>query len=472
MVPPPSERWRYTSSRSVTRSSERFDPVAPTVAASAAALAAGVVTATELTRNALAEARLPAARAVFTRFRDENALLEASASDALRSACVVPSPLAGLPISIKDLFDISGETTTAGSAALADAPPAARDAEVVRRLRLSGAVLVGRSNMTELAFSGLGLNPHFGTPLNPCEPDAGRIPGGSSSGAAVSVALGIAAAAVGTDTGGSVRIPAALCGLVGFKPTAVRVPLDGAVPLSPSLDSVGPIAHTVACCVAMDKVLSGGADAALPLMTAARCRVAVPQSLVWDDLDRHTATSIEAALVRLSRAGVTLVEIETPELFEIVELNAGGGFAAAESFALHRYLLETRGDALDPRVRIRIERGRQMTATAYLGLVHSRREVQRRFAERMRGFDLWLMPTVPRVAPTLESLATDAAYFEANRLMLRNPSLVNFLDGCAISLPCHDEGTLPVGLSLVAAPGIDRQLLAAAACLEAVVSSM
>jgi aspartyl-tRNA(Asn)/glutamyl-tRNA(Gln) amidotransferase subunit A len=472
MVPPPSERWRYTSSRSVTRSSERFDPVAPTVAASAAALAAGAVTATELTRKALAQARLPAARAVFTRFRDENALLEASASDALRSAGVVPSPLAGLPISIKDLFDIGGETTTAGSAALADAPPAARDAEVVRRLRLSGAVLVGRSNMTELAFSGLGLNPHFGTPLNPCEPDAGRIPGGSSSGAAVSVALGIAAAAVGTDTGGSVRIPAALCGLVGFKPTAVRVPLDGAVPLSPSLDSVGPIARTVACCAATDKVLSGGTEAALPPMTAAHCRIAVPRNLVWDDLDRHTTASLEAALVRLSRVGVTLVDVEVPELLEIVELNAGGGFAAAESFALHRHLLDTRGDALDPRVRIRIERGRQMTAAAYLGLVDSRREAQRRFAERLRGFDLWLMPTVPRVAPTLESLATDAAYFESNRLMLRNPSLVNFLDGCAISLPCQDQGTLPVGLSLVAAPGMDRQLLAAAACLEAVVSSM
>jgi aspartyl-tRNA(Asn)/glutamyl-tRNA(Gln) amidotransferase subunit A len=455
----------------VTRSSEAFDAAAPTVASAAAALAAGSITATELTRTALALAQLPAARAVFTLLREENALIEAAASTALRSAGVVPSPLAGLPISVKDLFDIRGETTTAGSLALADRRPAMADAEAVRRLRLSGAVLVGRTNMTELAFSGLGLNPHFGTPTNPCDPDSTRIPGGSSSGAAVSVALGITVAALGTDTGGSVRIPAALCGLVGFKPTAARVPLDGTMPLSWSLDSIGPIARTVACCSAMDRALSQGTAVELPTMSAA-CRIAVPRSLVWEDLDRHTADAIEATLTRISRAGVTLVDVEAPEFFEIADVNAGGGISAAESFAAHRQLLDQHGDRVDPRVRVRIERGRSMTAAEYLDLLRSRREIQSRFIRRMQDFDLWLMPTVPQAAPLLESLATDTAYFAANRLMLRNPSLVNFLDGCAISLPCQDQGTLPVGVSLAAASGMDRQLLAAAARLEAVITSM
>jgi aspartyl-tRNA(Asn)/glutamyl-tRNA(Gln) amidotransferase subunit A len=303
--------------------------------------------------------------------------------------------------------------------------------------------------MTELAFSGLGLNPHFGTPTNPCDPNAARIPGGSSSGAAVSVALGITVAALGTDTGGSVRIPAALCGLVGFKPTAARVPLDGTMPLSWSLDSIGPIARTVACCSAMDRALSQSTAEELPTKSAS-CQIAVPRSLVWEDLDRYTAEAIEATLARISRAGVTLVDVEAPEFFEIAEVNAGGGIAAAESFAAHRQLLDQHGDRVDPRVRVRIERGSSMTAAEYLDLLRSRREIQGRFIRRMQ----------------------DAAYFAANRLMLRNPSLVNFLDGCAISLPCHDQGNLPVGVSLVAASGMDRQLLAAAARLEAVITSM
>ena len=221
----------------------------------------------------------------------------------------------------------------------------------------------------------------------------------------------------------------------------------------------------------MDRALSQSTAEVLPTMSAS-CRIAVPRSLVWEDLDRYTAGAIEAALTRISRAGVTLVDVEAPEFFEIAEVNAGGGIAAAESFAAHRQLLDQRSDRIDPRVRIRIERGRSMTAAEYLDLLRSRREIQCRYSRRVQGFDLWLMPTVPQVAPLLESLVTDTAYFAANRLMLRNPSLVNFLDGCAISLPCHDQGSLPVGVSLVAAPGMDRHFLAAAARLEAVITSM
>jgi aspartyl-tRNA(Asn)/glutamyl-tRNA(Gln) amidotransferase subunit A len=454
----------------VNRSSELSETAEFTVSSAAAALAAGAVSSEEMTRLALSRAESPRASAVFTRLRTEKALHEARASDELRSAGFLPSPIAGLPISVKDLFDITGEPTSAGSAVLADAEPAAHDAAVIRRLRLSGAVLLGRTNMTELAYSGLGLNPHFGTPVNPCDTTRARIPGGSSSGAAVSVALGIVPAALGTDTGGSVRIPASLCGLVGFKPTAARVPLQGTVPLSSSMDSIGPIARTVACCALLDAVLTGGTLEQSNTCFLEPYRIAVPQTLVWNELDEHTKRSTEAALQRLSRGGVKLVDVAVPEFLEILELNAQGGVQAAEAYAAHRKLLESSADRIDPRVRVRLERGRHITAAAYVDGLRSRKDVQRRLAERMRDVHFWVMPTVPQVAPPIEALATDSGYFSMNGRMLRNTSLVNFLDGCAISIPCHDPGTLPVGLSLAAGPFMDHHLLAAAARVEALLS--
>ena len=452
------------------RSSEPSAPAGFTVSSAAAALASGSLSSEEMTRLALARAQTPRASAVFTRLRTEKALHEARACDELRSAGFTPSPIAGLPISVKDLFDIVGEPTSAGSALLADSEPAPHDAAVIRRLRLSGAVLLGRTNMTELAYSGLGLNPHFGTPVNPCDTHCARIPGGSSSGAAVSVALGIVPAAIGSDTGGSVRIPASLCGLVGFKPTAARVPLQGTVPLSASMDSIGPIARTVACCAWLDDVLVAGTPEQTNTPFSEPYRIAVPQTLVCNELDEHTKRSIEAAMERLSRAGVKLVELAVPEFLEIVELNAQGGIQAAEAYAAHRKLLDDSADRIDPRVRVRLERGRHITAAAYIDGVRGRKDIQRRLADRMRDVHFWLMPTVPQIAPPIETLATDSDYFSMNARMLRNTSLVNFLDGCAISIPCHDPGTLPVGLSLVAAPFMDHQLLAAAARVEAVLS--
>ena len=452
------------------RSSEPPETAESTVRSAAAALASGAFSSEEMTRLALSRAESPRASAVFTRLRAEKALHEARASDELRAAGFLPSPIAGLPISVKDLFDIVGEPTSAGSALLAEGEPAVHDAAVIRRLRLSGAVLLGRTNMTELAYSGLGLNPHFGTPVNPCDTERARIPGGSSSGAAVSVALGIVPAAIGTDTGGSVRIPASLCGLVGFKPTAARVPLQGTVPLSSSMDSIGPIARTVACCALLDEVVAGSTPEQRDTSFPEPYRVAVPQTLVWNELDEHTKRSTEAAMERLSRAGLKLVEVAVPEFQEIVEQNARGGVQAAEAYAAHCKLLDSSADRIDPRVRVRLERGRNITAAAYVDGLRSRQDIQRRFAERMRGVHFWLMPTVPQIAPPIETLATDNEYFSMNARMLRNTSLVNFLDGCAISIPCQDAGTLPVGLSLVAGPFMDHQLLRAAARVEAVLT--
>src|SRR5436305_7181670 len=199
--------------------------------------------------------------------------------DGLRRVKAAPSRYAGIPVSIKDLFDIKGQVTRAGSRALDDSPPAEADAPVVARLRRAGFVVIGRTNMTEFAYSGIGINPHFGTPKGIWQRGAGHVPGGSSSGGAVSVADGMAHAALGTDTGGSCRIPAAWNGIVGFKPTQRRVPLDGAVPLSTTLDSIGPIARTVKCCAVLDAVLADDPLAALQPRPIKRMRLAVPTTV-------------------------------------------------------------------------------------------------------------------------------------------------------------------------------------------------
>src|SRR5438132_12826515 len=229
----------------------------PTLPALAADLAAGRTTSRELVEAALARIADPEGegRRVFVKVYDAAARAAADAQDRLRKAGYVASPLAGIPVSIKDLFDVAGEVTLAGSQALDDTPPAEADAPIVARLKAAGAVIIGRTNMTEFAFSGVGINPHYGTPGNPY--DRSLIPGGSSAGAPISVADGMAAVAIGTDTGGSVRIPAALCGLVGFKPTQYRVPREGATPLSTTLDSVGPVGLSVACCALTDAVMAG-----------------------------------------------------------------------------------------------------------------------------------------------------------------------------------------------------------------------
>jgi aspartyl-tRNA(Asn)/glutamyl-tRNA(Gln) amidotransferase subunit A len=426
----------------------------------------------ELVTHALARASLASGEGarVFTQRYSERALQEARAWDLLGGARSGSAPLAGVPISVKDLFDVAGEVTTAGSRVLADRAPAVADAEVIARLRRAGAVIVGKTNMTEFAFSGLGLNPHYGTPRNPFERERGRIPGGSSSGAAVSVTDGMAIAAVGTDTGGSVRIPAALCGLVGFKPTAARIPLTGTVPLSRTLDSIGPIARTVECCALLDAVMAGIPVDVPPPFDIRGLRIGVVRTFVWDGVEPHVATSVNQALTFLSKAGARLADLTLADFAEIPAINANGGFSAAEAFAWHRELLARRGSEYDPRVLIRIERGRAMSAVDYLDLIDARARIQISVERVLGNVDVWVHPTVPCTAMEIASLSDNAAYVAANRLVLRNPSLVNFLDACAITVPCHPPGSAPVGLTLVARRGEDRRLLAIARTIATTVA--
>lgn len=413
---------------------------------------------------------------VFLKVYGEQALATADFYDRMRQHGARLGRYAGIPISIKDLFDFAGDTTVAGSTVLKGAPPAEADATAVARLRAAGFIVIGRTNMTEFAFSGLGINPHYGTPLNPWDRATGRIPGGSSSGAAVSVTDAMAFGALGTDTGGSCRIPAAMCGIVGFKPTASRVPPAGSYPLSPTLDSIGPLANSVACCAALDAILAAeppvNAPPAAPdqQISAGELRLGVLTSYVTEGLDKAVAAGFERALRVLGNSGARLTEVELPELRELPQINRNGGISAAEAYALHRESLAKVGAHYDPRVSIRILRGRDQDAADYIQLLTIRRDFINRVSERIRKFDAVLMPTLPITAPALSELTADDAYVRINALALRNPSIVNFIDGCAISIPCHDPGTAPVGLSLFGLQNTDRQLLAAAATVEAVVA--
>ena len=441
----------------------------PTIASLGADLQAGRTTSVALTTAALARASDPGGEGarVFTVLQPERAMAQARASDTLRGAGIVRSPLEGLPVSVKDLFDLQGLPTTAGSVLLRHAPPAERNATIVERLLAAGAVIVGRTNMTEFAFSGLGLNPHYGTPANPWDRTTGRIPGGSSSGAAISVTDGMAVAAIGTDTGGSVRIPSALCGLTGFKPTARRVPQDGTLPLSTMLDSIGPLAASVACCAALDAVMAGEPLPALRAASLADLRLAVPEDVMLDEMDADVARAFDAACQRLSAAGARIRRIAMPEFRELPGLFAHGTLPAAESWTWHRAYIETRADEYDPRVVSRMRLGGKMSAADLLTLMAARQRWIAAVQARLTDVDALIMPTVPQVAPAIAPLqADDAAYMRANGLMLRNPSIINFLDGCALSLPCHAPGTAPVGLMLAAAGGQDARLLSLGLAVE------
>ena len=404
----------------------------------------------------------------FIRTFSNSAREAAEKFDAHRGA----GPLGGLPISIKDLFDVAGERTTAGSLVLAEAAPADVDSVAVARLRAAGAILLGKTNMTEFAFSGLGLNPHYGTPCNPYDRGSQRIPGGSSSGAAVSVADGMAHAALGSDTGGSVRIPAALCGLTGFKPTARRVPLEGALPLSFTLDSIGSIAPTVACCARIDAVLAATALQPAPALDLKRLRLGVLQGYVMEGIDPQVSTAFSAALELVSRCGAQVKDVPFPSLDRIPIANQKGGFAAAEAYTWHRALLEKDASGYDPRVISRILRGKEMSAADYIDLVQARRQIVAEAGRVFAGYDAILMPTVPRIAPRIaDLLATDAAYFEANAAMLRNPGVINFLDGCALSVPCHRPGEAPVGLMIAGLAMQDDKVLSIGAAIESALAA-
>ena len=374
--------------------------------------------------------------------------------------------LAGVQVSVKDLFDVAGQTTAAGSKVLANAPAAAVDSVAVARLRAAGALLAGRTNMVEFAFSGIGINPHYGTPVNPADSIIERIPGGSSSGAAVSVAAGAAQVGLGSDTGGSIRIPAALCGIVGFKSTARLVPTLGALPLSTSLDTVCAVTRSVRDAVAVHEVLAAR-SVKLPGKPLANCRFAVARTLMQDSLDNTVAIAFERSLRVLRMAGAQIEEIDLSEISELTSINAAGGLSAAESYAWHRKLITVHQADYDPRVALRILRGASMTAFDYIDLLAARADWTARMETHLQGFDAVLSPTVPMVAPAISSvLNDDTEFFRVNGLLLRNTSVVNMLDGCGISLPCHAPDELPAGLMLWHAAMHDDAVLDAALQVE------
>ena len=424
------------------------------------AILSGATRPTAAIEAAIAAAgSLPCARAFVRPLFDSARLAAAQAAPG--------APLAGLAVSVKDLFDMAGQPTPAGSTVLADAAPADRDCPAVARLKAAGGAVVGRTHMVEFAFSGVGLNPHVPTPAAwdgrwgraVGEPGQPRVPGGSSSGAAVSVATGAAFIGLGSDTGGSIRIPAALNGIVGFKSTARLVPTDGAVPLSTTLDTVCAMTRSVRDAIVAHEILSQRTvtRSAAPL---AGYRLAVATTTMLDGLDPGVARAFERTVRALRDAGAQVDDVALDAIRDLGAIQSTGGFSAAEAYAWHRSLLEQRGAGYDPRVRTRIERGASMAAHEYIALGRARQAWIARVEAALQGFDAVLSPTVPIDGPTIASVAPadgadaahdaarDAEFFRVNALLLRNTSVVNMLDGCAISIPCHTRDELPAGLML------------------------
>jgi aspartyl-tRNA(Asn)/glutamyl-tRNA(Gln) amidotransferase subunit A len=437
-----------------------------TLAQLAADLAAGRTSSAALVDECLTRIHDPAGegRRAFLHVDADGARLAACAMDSLRRARAEPSPYAGIPVSVKDLFDVRGQRTRAGSLVL-DRGPAERDAAAVARWRRAGLIVIGRTNMTEFAFSGLGLNPHFGTPANPWDRSRHRIPGGSSSGAAVSMTDGMAHGALGSDTGGSCRIPAALCGVVGFKPTQSRVPRAGMVPLSPTLDAIGVLGRSVGCCAVLEALLRDESPDAIEARSGPP-RVAVVRNYFFDDAEPAVTAAFERVAARLSAAGAELTYLELPELDRISEMNAGGGFPAAEAYAWHRELMAQRESQYDPRVLIRIRRGERQTAQDLLTLGERRRGLIAAARAHLSEFDATICPTVPLIAPPVDVLSDDDDYARINLLMLRNPTVVNLLDGCAVSVPIHEPGEPPTGLMVTGFANDDSNVLRIAAWIE------
>jgi aspartyl-tRNA(Asn)/glutamyl-tRNA(Gln) amidotransferase subunit A len=433
------------------------------------------ITSRQLVEQALVAIKDPQGEGLrtFLSVHESEALAAADQVDAQRRDGARLPALAGIPISVKDLFDEAGVTTLGGSRVLVGTPAATRNSTVVERLKKAGAVIIGRTNLVEFAYSGLGLNPHYGTPKNAFDRAAGRIPGGSSSGAAISVTDGMAAGAIGSDTGGSIRIPAALNGLVGFKPTARRVPLDGVVPLSFTLDSAGPIAKTVADCALLDHVLAAEDDAVPAPAQLGGLRFAVPKTVFQSDLSPAVAEAFTEALGRLSAAGATIADLPMAEFAQAAAVNPRGALTSAEAYWWHRQWLKDGADKYDPRVLVRIRAGETITAASYIDLIKLREQFIRTINAAAAGYDAMLMPTTLETAPTIaEAGKDDETYARLNLRMLRNTAVVNLFDGCALSIPCHVPGTAPVGMMIAGTQGTDRRILAVGLAVEGVVGKL
>ena len=439
-----------------------------TVAQLAADLAAGRITSRALVEEAFARIVDPAGEGsrAYLKLYADSARAEADFADRLRKSGVRRSPVDGLPIGVKDLFDVAGDVTRAGSKIFEGNPPAKSDAPTVARLRAAGAVLLGRHNMVEFAFGGVGTNPHYGTPKNPYDRAAGRVPGGSTSGGAVAVADGLCVMALGSDTRGSIRQPSALCGITGFKPTTRRVSREGAFPLSTTLDSIGPLANSVACCAVYDAILAGESPDPLPELSIKGLRLLLPRSSALDDLDTTVTRTFVSTLSRLTKAGAVLTEVKVPAFDRQPEYFKNGGLAGAESYHIHKPLIG-RAAEYDPRVAKRVMMGWELSAEDYLTILDLRAAYIREIEALAAPFDAIIMPTAPCIAPTIaEAQASDEDYFRWNARIMRNTGLINFLDGCAASLPCHAKGAPPVGLMVCGTAMSDRRTLAVAAAVE------
>jgi aspartyl-tRNA(Asn)/glutamyl-tRNA(Gln) amidotransferase subunit A len=381
--------------------------------------------------------------------------------------------LDGIPVAWKDLFDLEGMATTAGSTVLANDKPASRDADVVTALKQAGMICIGRTNMSEFAFSGLGINPHYGTPRNPASTDAHRLPGGSSSGAGVAVAAGLVPVAIGTDTGGSVRIPAAFNGVVGYKASRGRYSMRGVYPLAKSLDSLGPLTHTVKDAVWVDAAMRGEAAADLTRAPLSGLSLVVPETVFFDGIEDGVAAAFEQAVERLVRAGASVRRQAFPifsELFDLIREK--GALVTAEAFALHKTRLEGADAArMDPRVVARAGLGANISMPDYIALIEARERMTAAFSGMIGRQELLVSPTLPhvaaKVAPLLES---DDAFFAMNAKTLRNTQIGNFFDLCGVSIPCGTgDAGMPVGLLLSGLHGTDDHVLSVAMPAEEII---
>lgn len=442
-----------------------------TITEAARQLEAKTTTSRELVENCLANiAQDQNARAAFQYVDAEGARQQADKSDHLRGLGHAPSPYAGIPISVKDLFDVAGQVTTAGSKALSGKAPASKDADAIAALRAAGLVIIGRTHMTEFAYSGLGINPHFPALHSHWDPDSKRVPGGSSSGAALSVATGSALGAIGSDTGGSCRIPAAFNQLTGYKPTAERISRKGMIPLSNSLDSVGSIAQTLECCTILDQIMAGTPPRQIHPIAASDARILVPTNVVCDDADPRVLATFKAALNKLEEEGVSINHVRVPALDRLPALAEGGGIVAAESYAWHHRLIETHAEQYDPLVLDRILRGKEIDSSQLKDLLNLRQIFINEIAETLQDFDCLAMPTVPIAPPAIQDCALEADYRRYNLLALRNPSLVNLMDGCALSIPLNRFESMPAGLMLAGKTGSDNRLLQVGHLIESCIS--
>ncbi len=461
------------------------DAMTKTLAQLSSDLGSYRTTASELVENAWHQFDQSGDQQLFTIELRESSLKEAEVIDAERANGILRSRFAGIPITIKDLFDLQGCVTMAGSRALADAEPSRNTAPCIESLIRAGFIILGKVNMTEFAFSGLGLNPHFGTPANPRFGEEGllsaasksaaiastqRIPGGSSSGSAVSVASGLVAASIGTDTGGSVRIPASFCGVTGYKPETSLVNGAGVIPLSPSLDSVGPLANSVKCCADLTAIMADSLPIELGEVDISQLNILIPDNVVWH-VSQQVGDRVLEAVKRLSDSGASCVFRSSPLIDDVLGSGVQGIVAGFESFHWHRDLLASHGDMYDPRVRVRIETGAQISESEYEQALITLQRYRLQQLQEWRDYDAVIWPTTAVTAPGFDELISDTDYDAINQLVLRNTAITNVLDAASISLPLPTSThASPAGLMLSSPAGEADRLLAVASAIEKIIA--